>query len=269
MKTAAQGNVKLFKKDTITKRESVLSPGTHCYSPIQPPADMIRFTLPLALPGISSAETALPDKLSPQLITEERTIRGKIINDRGEPVGFATVFIKGTRLATVAKESGLFSITPEKGWKSIVLIASCVGYETTEIRVESSNPDVNVLMPVTLRIATTVGLIVTKKPAKSKTSIPLLTQKLMDTAFKFFKVFPNPVASGASLHIEWKQTEEGYFTFELFDLSGRKVYSKEVWIDEEARLLNLEVPSVKTGNYLLRATHNESGKGFTEKITVQ
>jgi hypothetical protein len=91
----------------------------------------------------------------------------------------------------------------------------------------------------------------------------------MDTAFRFFKIFPNPVSSGASLHIEWKNTEEGYYSFELFDLSGKKVYSKEIWIDAEARLLNIETPSVTAGNYFLRATNKQSGKSFTEKIIIE
>ncbi|MFI5131591.1 MAG: T9SS type A sorting domain-containing protein [Chitinophagales bacterium] len=115
------------------------------------------------------------------------------------------------------------------------------------------------------------GIIIIEPPEKNKIpkQISLLTQKLMDSAFKFFKVFPNPASQGTSLHIEWKQTEEGYFTFELIDVSGKKVYSKEIWIDEEARLLNLEVPSVRPGNYFLRAANKRSGKTFTERISIQ
>jgi len=112
---------------------------------------------------------------------------------------------------------------------------------------------------------------VVREPAKNSLpkQISPLTQKLMDAAFRFFKVVPNPVSSGASLHIEWKQTEEGYFTFELLAVSGKKIYSKEIWIDREARLLNLEIPSVRAGNYFLRATNKISGKGFTEKIVIE
>ncbi len=125
-------------------------------------------------------------------------------------------------------------------------------------------------VPATL-IGRVGGIIVVRQPENAGVpkQISLLTQKLMDTAFKFFKIFPNPVSSGASLHLEWKQTEEGYFTFELLDVSGKRVYAKEIWIDQEARLLNIEVPSVGPGSYLLRATNKESGKGFTEKIAIQ
>ena len=271
MKATALGNVKISKRDTISKREIVLNTGNNCSSLIQPPANMIKINLPLVLTGKSSAELALPEKSALQLVTDERTIRGKIVDDRGKPVAFATVVIKGSHLGTITTMNGVFTITPEKGWKAVILTVSCIGFETTEIKCESNNTDVNIALPVRLQPADMVGLIVTRKPEKKKLSktIPLLTQKFMDTAFKFFKIFPNPVSAGTSLHIEWKQTEEGYFTFELFDVSEKRFYSKEIWIDREARLLNLEVPSVRAGNYLLRATHNGTGKGFTEKITIQ
>ena len=91
----------------------------------------------------------------------------------------------------------------------------------------------------------------------------------LDTASRFFKVFPNPVSPGASLHIEWKETDEGYFNFELLDVSGKKVYSKQIWIDKDARLLNLEIPSLRAGYYFLHATNSQSQKGFSGKIVVE
>jgi Secretion system C-terminal sorting domain len=119
--------------------------------------------------------------------------------------------------------------------------------------------------------AVSVGIpIQTEKPNKQLSkSNPSLTKKLMDTAFKFFKIFPNPVTSGASLHIEWKEMEEGYYILELIDLNGRKINTQETWIDAEARVLNIEIPSVTAGNYLLCVTNKQSGKNFTEKIVIQ
>jgi hypothetical protein len=121
-----------------------------------------------------------------------------------------------------------------------------------------------------------VGGVSVKMPAKKETQrkqlakpIPSLTKKLMDTAFKFFKIFPNPVSSGASLHIEWKEMEEGYYLLELLDLSGKKINTQETWIDSEARVLNIEIPSVAAGNYLLRVSNKQSGKNFTEKVVIQ
>ncbi|HET6993642.1 MAG TPA: T9SS type A sorting domain-containing protein [Chitinophagaceae bacterium] len=139
----------------------------------------------------------------------------------------------------------------------------------------SPAPDLNLLTRTTPEVVgqsltgVAGGLLIIEKPERKPNPVLLLTQKLMDTAYKFFRAFPNPASAGASLHIEWKQTEEGYYVFELIDMSGKKVYSKEIWIDSEARLLNLELPSVATGNYILQATHKNSGKHFAEKIVIE
>jgi hypothetical protein len=91
----------------------------------------------------------------------------------------------------------------------------------------------------------------------------------MDTAFKFFKVFPNPVHSGTDLTIEWNKAEAGYYTLQLFDQDGKMIHQREVWIDAEAKLLNLQLPSIASGVYFIRATAKQSRKSYTEKIIVQ
>jgi hypothetical protein len=205
-----------------------------------------------------------------QLIKGGEKIMGRVTDEKGEPIPAATVILKGTRTGTLANAAGEFTITQENQWSSIILLISSIGYETAEIKVMNDGTAQNIVLQTKLKSAE-MGVIVCTWSSKKKRSkpIPLLTQQFMDTAFKFFKVFPNPASSGASLHIEWKKTEEGYYTLELLDLSGKKVYSKEIWIDAEARLLNLEVPAVTAGNYFLRATNKQSGKGFTEKIIIQ
>jgi hypothetical protein len=143
------------------------------------------------------------------------------------------------------------------------------------LALNSPAPEINLLARVTPEISDQpltgrlASLIIVEKPERKPNPVLLLTKKLMDTAYRFFRAFPNPASPGASLHIEWKQTEEGYYIFELIDLSGKRVYSKEIWIDAEARLLNLELPSVAAGNYILQATHKNSGNHFAEKIVVK
>ena len=84
-----------------------------------------------------------------------------------------------------------------------------------------------------------------------------------------FKVFPNPVQSGTSLNIECKESDEGEYTLQLFNQAGQLAFNKAIWIDKDARVLNLEVPHVAAGNYFLRMTNKNSGKAFTEKIIIQ
>ena len=86
---------------------------------------------------------------------------------------------------------------------------------------------------------------------------------------KKFKVFPNPVQAGTSLQIEWKEKETGSFILQLLNPSGQLTFTKEMWINDEARVLNLQLPSVAAGNYFLRMTNKKSGKSYTEKLIIQ
>jgi hypothetical protein len=47
------------------------------------------------------------------------------------------------------------------------------------------------------------------------------------------------------------------------------IQQKEIWIDAETRLLNVDVPSVAAGSYFMVLTNKKNGKKFTEKIIVQ
>jgi hypothetical protein len=113
------------------------------------------------------------------------------------------------------------------------------------------------------------GVSVKRTRSKEKKSIPLLTQLFKDTASKLFKIFPNPVPSGSNLSIEWKQTEEGYYTLQLLNQSGQSVHQQEIWIDAAARLLNIDIPSIAKGSYFLSIANKKTGKKFTEKIVIQ
>jgi hypothetical protein len=117
-------------------------------------------------------------------------------------------------------------------------------------------------------VVVVAGLIKPKK-SKPKPAVSLLQRIFKDTAVKYFKVFPNPVSSSASLHIECKKMDDGYYSLQLLDQSGKMVYSKELWIDADARLLDIEMPSVSAGSYFLKLTNKKSGKKFTEKIIIE
>lgn len=111
------------------------------------------------------------------------------------------------------------------------------------------------------------GVIVVKtkkinkvEPVSIKSEVPKIS---------FLKVYPNPVQSGSSLNIEWKQTEEGYYTLQLLNQSGQSVYQKEIWIDADARLLSIDIPFVTAGSYFISLTNRKSGKRFTEKIILE
>jgi hypothetical protein len=97
----------------------------------------------------------------------------------------------------------------------------------------------------------------------------LVTQVLKKLSPESFKVYPNPVNTGTSIHIEWKQKATGDFMLQLLNVSGQLIFTKQIWIDDKARLLEFQLPSVVAGDYFLRMINKKSGKGYTEKIIIE
>jgi hypothetical protein len=121
------------------------------------------------------------------------------------------------------------------------------------------------------RKETTMGLSVVKGESIMKLQQPdSLFKKIIKKIFPgSFRVYPNPAKGDAVLNIEWKQEESGNFLLHLLTMSGQLVYTKEMYIDADARLLDLQLPSVTPGTYFLRISNKQSGNNFTEKIVIQ
>jgi TonB-linked SusC/RagA family outer membrane protein len=67
---------------------------------------------------------------------QTRTVTGRITDEKGDPVPFATVIIKGTKKGTSADADGRFSVVAKTG---DVLVVSAQGMETKEFNVGTSS----------------------------------------------------------------------------------------------------------------------------------
>jgi TonB-linked SusC/RagA family outer membrane protein len=72
-----------------------------------------------------------------QLWAQQRTITGKVTDDKGAPIPNASVVVKGTNTGTVTKNDGTYSITVPPTAR--VLVISSVDYETQEINISSQS----------------------------------------------------------------------------------------------------------------------------------
>jgi hypothetical protein len=55
----------------------------------------------------------------------------------------------------------------------------------------------------------------------------------------------------------------------LTSLSGQAVHQREIWIDEAAKELTVNIPVVPAGTYILSFSHKATGKNYSEKIIIQ
>jgi len=69
---------------------------------------------------------------SPLLAQNRNTVKGKVTNEGGQPVPFASVTVKGSQGGVSADEGGIYSISvPDR--PGVKLIVSAIGYEDLEI----------------------------------------------------------------------------------------------------------------------------------------
>ena len=83
---------------------------------------------------IISEKNNTGNALEENSVAVDRTINGKVTDERGEPLSGVTVLAKGSSRATTTSVEGLFTINVEDGTR--VLVFSYIGMETLEINIE-------------------------------------------------------------------------------------------------------------------------------------
>jgi hypothetical protein len=68
----------------------------------------------------------------PMLTAQNRKISGKVTDDSGTPVPFATITVKSTKQGVAADASGNFSLSAKTG---DVLVVSATGFDPIEVKV--------------------------------------------------------------------------------------------------------------------------------------
>ncbi|MDF2188119.1 SusC/RagA family TonB-linked outer membrane protein [Paraflavitalea sp. CAU 1676] len=69
-------------------------------------------------------------------VAQTRTVTGKVIDEKGAPIPFASILIEGTSKGTSTNEQGSFSVEAQQG---AVLVISAAGMESERITVKAAN----------------------------------------------------------------------------------------------------------------------------------
>jgi TonB-linked SusC/RagA family outer membrane protein len=72
-----------------------------------------------------------------QLQAQEKTITGKVTDDKGSPVPNASVIVKGTNVGTTTSESGVYSLSVPANGRALII--SSVSFEPIEVAIGSHN----------------------------------------------------------------------------------------------------------------------------------
>jgi len=204
-------------------------------------------------------------------------IFGKVVDENGKGISYATVIIKGTGNGTACDSAGNFYLRIPGKQAPVSLIASCVGYETAELSInDRSNQSQSIILKADSNVNTGVVVVGYGLVRKGYVTGAMWTiersylQKVRDYFVSdSIKVFPNPVKAGGQIKIEWKKAETAEYKIDLYSLQGQLVKSSLTRIENETNVFAFQIPIITPGSYLLQMTNKKLGKKQTEKIIIQ
>lgn len=209
----------------------------------------------------------------------EGLINGKVTDQKGQPVPYASID-PGNGKARAADENGNFLLdaTFLKNGQSVRV--SSVNFETQTIFIDKEKslrdglhvqleakaalPEVIINAYMNKRICVyTMGVVSTTRQTTEITEeivVPVKSNGL--------QVYPNPVASGSSLHLSFNQLKDAYYLLAIYSASGQLIQQKEIWLDANAKVLSLDLPVTAPGIYLLNLVNKETGEKQMARFVV-
>ena len=245
-------------------------------------------------PAIQKGDNAVTDVKAQQFLTGEtvvvnnkiecKAVSGRVLNEEGLPVSNASIFSSTPLNYIITDDDGVFSISSDKLPADELLSFSAPGFENAEVKIANDNkkgkelivvlktkllPEVEVISSNKLDARNIVmgGLYIVNDYKKDNPSMKIIEAPLHTESR--LKIFPNPIPQNASLNLDVKKMEEGYYHLQIINSEGRVYVQKELWIDDEAGLLNINLPTLSSGTYFVVLTSKKSAKKFTEKLIVE
>ncbi|HUM98088.1 MAG TPA: carboxypeptidase-like regulatory domain-containing protein [Chitinophagaceae bacterium] len=245
-------------------------------------------------PAIQKGDNAVTDVKAQQFLTGEtvvvnnkiecKAVSGRVLNEEGLPVSNASILSSTPLNYIITDDDGVFSISSDKLPADELLSFSAPGFENAEVKIANDNkkgkelivvlktkllPEVEVISSNKLDARNIVmgGLYIVNDYKKDNPSMKIIEAPLQTESR--LKIFPNPIPQNASLNLDVKKMEEGYYHLQIINSEGRVYVQKELWIDDEAGLLNINLPTLSSGTYFVVLTSKKSAKKFTEKLIVE
>lgn len=210
-----------------------------------------------------------------------RRIGGTVIDDNGQGISYASVFIKGTTIGVATDSVGSFTLKYTGTEDSIVLVSSSVGFQNTESMVRFTKNEETIL--ISLNAMNTLGEVLVISYGKTMGKMIFAggvsvsrNINIIDTICnavlpkkKALKLYPNPIKRNNLLTIEMKKHETGTYLLQLAAANGQVVLSKEKWMDKNDRVIQIDIPSIAAGVYFVNMINKRSGKNNAGKIIVE
>lgn len=232
--------------------------------------------------GVVVPRIILKPKASETTVKTITEIKGRVIDEKGEAVPFASVFLDNQQASAMADASGLFTIKYRNNAGNVTLKGFALGIGEGDLTVTSENIE-NIELILKDETKTLPEVF-----ASSYVETPMLygvaggvsiTRK--DTIFeKFdtlirsvfhkeqFKTFPNPASAGSNITVD--VAKPGQYAIQLLNNNGQLIQVKQFDAPKGYTQTAFLIPTtVAAGVYYIRLVDNKTGKQYTNKIAVQ
>jgi hypothetical protein len=202
-------------------------------------------------------------------------ILGKVVDENGKGISYATVIIKGTKNGTACDSAGNFYLRISEKQTPVFIVASAVGYSSVEKQINIvKDSSTEIILQTYTALGGEVIVACSSRTRLGGFSIRSIRVSYMEKVKGFFKsdsikVFPNPAKAGNEIKIEWRRAEAGEYKIDLYSLQGQIIKSSLARIENKINSFTFQIPATIPGNYLLRMTNKKSGKKYAEKIIIQ
>jgi hypothetical protein len=111
-----------------------------------------------------------------------------------------------------------------------------------------------------------MGITISRTRHTAMDLISMIGESIKRASSRFEIVASNPVLSKGEINIEWQKNLEGYYTFQLTNISGKELFERDFWMDSSDQVISLPMPSATPGLYFLIITSRSSGETLTLDI---
>lgn len=235
------------------------------------------------LPMMGAIAIAVPV----QTKADKKIVKGRVVDQEGRPVAFASIQAGNEKALIVAAEDGTFEI--KRNWlkKGNSITVSSSGYETL---VTSESREINHEWVITLKakdllpevIVTgythikmgkvLMGAVARVKNGELKDNDLIKTENkqiVSPPLIHALMVYPNPVIAGATISLSSQSLDNGLHQVQFISQSGQLVQQKEMKIVPESGNWKFDIPPVPAGGYFLVITNKQNGSKYSAKLIVQ
>lgn len=107
------------------------------------------------------------------------------------------------------------------------------------------------------------------KPVSEVSKILDTAIKKINTTFKNFSVYPNPVQSNSTMKIDLKKMQKGNYTISILNMAGEVIQSEEISVENKNQPISLHLNETAAGTYFIHVFNRKTAASCSEKIVVQ